>query len=431
MRSAPEFCRKGFGSLHLPATNRHEARADSLHGTRMDARDHACSQKGESDLSPHDKLLCRLPLKTRPHFTRARAPSQIDTDRLYKAESRAFLHFPAKPKSSNLIAMSDIPPKRTPETPYEAPESGSGLVAMYNAASHANAESFPVLKAFQDYIEAERTQARKRVMQLSVFFAVLMGVVVTGFLTAGIFMLRNMSDVQTKLLDVALAAKESHAPYPQPVVLSAPAAPAPSSLFEASVREISQATTELRASLDKKMNGVNDIAASVHDRVAAQESELEKLRVELKNIQAQNERLNLERNTPKSAPPPVPARPPAHVAAVTPAAPPAARTKPAAVPAGKTGHAAVVPALGAPQAASLPKQHAAVQQPAPSHPAAAETVPPPPPLSRLQPPRNSRRPSKIRRCPPMASCRRRFRLAGWQPPFRSKRKTPARSLGVC
>ena len=278
--------------------------------------------------------------------------------------------------------MSDIPPKRTPETPYEVPESGSGLVAMYNAASHANAESFPVLKAFQDYIEAERAQARKRVMQLSVFFAVLMGVVVTGFLTAGIFMLRNMSDVQTKLLDVALAAKESHAPPPQPVVVSAPAAPAPSPLFEASVREISHATTELRASLDKKLNGVSDIAAKVHDRVAAQESELEKLRGELKNIQAQNERLNRERNTPKSVPQPVPDRPhPAHVAAVTPAAQ-AARTKPATLPAEKAGHAAMpATATGAPQAASLPKPPAAQNVPPhPTHPpratAAAPKFPP-------------------------------------------------------
>jgi len=286
------------------------------------------------------------------------------------------LHFPAKPKSSNLLAMSDIPPKRTPETPCEAPESGSGLVAMYNAASHANAESFPVLKAFQDYIEAERAQARKRVMQLSVFFAVLMGVVVTGFLTAGMFMLRNMSDVQTKLLDVALAAKETHVPQPQPVVVSAPVAPpAPSPLFEASVREISQATTELRASLDKKLNGVSDIAAKVHDRVAAQESELEKLRGELKNIQAQNARLNRERDTSKSVSLPVPDRPqPAHVAAATPAAP-AARTKPAAVPAEKAGHAAV-PATGVPQAASLPKPPAAVQQPVPPQPATADTVAP-------------------------------------------------------
>jgi hypothetical protein len=29
----------------------------------MDVRDHACAQEGESNLSPHDNLLCRLALK--------------------------------------------------------------------------------------------------------------------------------------------------------------------------------------------------------------------------------------------------------------------------------------------------------------------------------------------------------------------------------
>ncbi len=70
----------------------------------------------------------------------------------------------------------------------------------------------------------------------------------------------------------------------QPIVMPAPAEPAPDPkpFFEASVREISKATTELRASLDKKMDGVSDIATKTHDRVAAQDSELDKLREELK-----------------------------------------------------------------------------------------------------------------------------------------------------
>ncbi len=254
--------------------------------------------------------------------------------------------------------MSDIPPKHTPDMPYETPESGSGLVAMYNAASHANAESFPVLKAFQDYIEAERAQARKRVMQLSIFFAVLMGVVVTGFLTAGIFMLRNMSDVQTKLLDVALASKE--APPPQPVVISSPPASGPSPLFEASVREISQAATELRSSLDKKMDGVSDIAAKVQDRVEAQDSELGKLRDELKNMQAQSERLNTELSKLKRVPKPVltPSSS-AFAAAVTPAAP------------------VTAPVNHAPP---MPKAHAAVRQPGLETLAGSPPAHMPPPL---------------------------------------------------
>ena len=153
------------------------------------------------------------------------------------------------------------------------------MVAMYNAASHANAESFPVLKAFQDYLEAERTQARKRVIQLSVFFAILMGVVVTGFLIAGGFMVRNMSSMQDKLLDIALANRAAPA---QAQV--APAAPA----LDESVKQMSRVATELQSHLDKKLDGVNEIANKVNDKVASQDGELEKLRNELRQMQEQS-----------------------------------------------------------------------------------------------------------------------------------------------
>ncbi len=217
------------------------------------------------------------------------------------------------------MRMSEIPPKHSPDAPaYDAAETGSGLVAMYNAASHANAESFPVLKAFQDYIEAERTQARKRVMQLSIFFAVLMCVVVTGFLTAGIFMLRNMTDVQSKLLEVALANKESPAPQP--------AAPAPSlqaqPLLEESVRQMSRVTSEFQSSLDKKLDGVNAIASKVHEKVASQDTELVKLRDEFRQMQERSAKLNDELAALKAD-----KKKAAAMAAVTPLAAPKPRTQ--------------------------------------------------------------------------------------------------------
>lgn len=179
--------------------------------------------------------------------------------------------------------MSEIPPKQMPDTSsYDETGAGGGMVAMYTAASHANAESFPVLKAFQDYLEAERTQARKRVIQLSVFYAILMGVVVTGFLIAGGFMVRNMSSMQDKLLDIALASRA--APVPAQV---APAAPA----IDESAKQLSRVATELQSHLDKKLDGVNDIANKVNDKVASQDGELEKLRGELRQMQEQSAQL--------------------------------------------------------------------------------------------------------------------------------------------
>ena len=214
--------------------------------------------------------------------------------------------------------MSAIPPRHTPDAPsYDAPESGGGMVAMYNAASHANAESFPVLKAFQDYLEAERTQARKRVIQLSVFFAVLMCVVVTGFLTAGVFMFRNMmsmqtnmSTMQTKLLDVALANRTAPAPAPAPIAQ-------PSPVLEESAKQVSRATTELQSSLDKKLDGVSAIATKMNDKVAVQDSELQKLHAELRQMQDQSAKLKDEIVAIKKTPKPTAAPAPAALAAAT------------------------------------------------------------------------------------------------------------------
>lgn len=206
--------------------------------------------------------------------------------------------------------MTDIPPKQSPDaTPYDPPEASGGLVAMYQAASHANAESFPVLKAFQDYIEAERSHARKRVMQLSVFFSVLMGFVVAGFISAGIFMWRNMAEVQNKLLDVALASKNEVAQVQQ--------APAPQSsvLFEESMRHLSRTTDDLKSTLDKKLDGVSEITTKVHERIASQDQEMDKLRSELIKMQQQNskvseELLAIRKNAEKAASTPAqPAKP--------------------------------------------------------------------------------------------------------------------------
>lgn len=295
-----------------------------------------------------------------------------------------FFPFSGPVKSSKLMRMSEIPPKHMPDpSAYEAPEAGSGLVAMYNAASHANAESFPVLKAFQDYIEAERAQARKRVMQLSIFFAVLMGVVVTGFLTAGIFMLRNMSNVQTKLLDVALANKEAPAAQPVPVVQTSP-------LLEESVRQMSRMTTEMQSSLDKKLDGVSDLTSKVHEKVASQDGELEKLRTELQQMQQQsaklqNELANMKTSSQKktavaaapiTTPAPVavqPAPPPAPVAAPIIVAEPSVAVAPAAV-------AAVTPPPAKPVVAAKPARDPrfppAVKDP-PATPAGVKSPEPP------------------------------------------------------
>ncbi len=286
-----------------------------------------------------------------------------------------------KPQMAYSTAMNPIPPKHTPgSTGEDTPETGGGLVAMYHAASQANAESFPVLKAFQDYLEAERSRARRRVTQLSVFFAVLMGVVVSGFLTAGIFMWRNMAAVQNKLLDVALATRE---PAPQP--LPQPAQPpAVSPILEESVRQMSRATVALQDNLDRKLNGVSVLTEKVHARVASQDSELEKLRGEMRSMLEQSAKLKdelvtLRNNVNKPAPPQVAAPAPAQPAPPPPAQPPApaVAAKPAASVSAPPVPAAPAPAAPAP-AAPAPATPAPAAPAVAAKPAASVSAPPVP-----------------------------------------------------
>lgn len=264
--------------------------------------------------------------------------------------------------------MSDMPPKHSPDSaPYEAPATGTGLVAMYNAASHAGAESFPVLKAFQDYIEAERTQARKRVMQLSIFFAVLMVVVVTGFLTAGIAIWRSNDERVNKLLEAVIAQRAAPAAVP---------APQPSPVIEESVRQFSRAASDLQSAVDKKLDGVSEIAAKVHDRVASQDGEMEKLRAELRQMQEQSAKLKDELVSVKEASQKAASQPPPVITYTAPpsAAPPAPGSRVAAIPAPAAPTPAPTPAP-APVAAAAP---VAAPAPAPT-PVAAPPTPVPVP----------------------------------------------------
>lgn len=283
---------------------------------------------------------------------------------------------PGKPQMTYSTVMSSIPPKHTPGPAGEdTPETGGGLVAMYHAASQANAESFPVLKAFQDYLEAERSQARRRVMQLSVFFAVLMGVVVTGFLTAGIFMWRNMAAVQNKLLDVALAVRE---PAPQPAPQPQP--PAVSPVLEESVRQMSRAAVTLQDNLDRKLDGVSVLTEKVHARIASQDGELEKLRGEMRSMLEQSAKLKdelvtLRNRANKPAPPPqvAQARPPAPAAAPRVAAPASATPAlppPAPAVAVKPAPDRSAPPAPAAPAAPAPARAVAAATPAAEKPAA-------------------------------------------------------------
>lgn len=104
-------------------------------------------------------------------------------------------------------------------------------------------DDFPVLKAFQQYIDAEQSKSRKRMIMLCVFFGFLMSVMIVVFL----FMLRDASarnqSLNDKLVEYVMKERER-----QPVVVQ-PTAPVQNAANDAAIK----AMTDTLAALQKQM----------------------------------------------------------------------------------------------------------------------------------------------------------------------------------
>ena len=82
-------------------------------------------------------------------------------------------------------------------------EDGATPNALSLFGQAANANDFPVLKAFQEYIDAEQAKARKRMLGLSIFFVVLLVAVVITFTIIVISIFAHNRELSDRLLDVA------------------------------------------------------------------------------------------------------------------------------------------------------------------------------------------------------------------------------------
>lgn len=135
---------------------------------------------------------------------------------------------------------------------------------------------FPVLKAFQQYIDAEQAKAHKRVSQLCIFFAALMAIIVSVFVVLLISVSSKNSELSGQML--ALMMKERSAQAAQPVIIQPSQQAQPSNgADERYIREIS--------SLVEKISGkMNMIESSIKDNatnVAQEENRAKSLRESL------------------------------------------------------------------------------------------------------------------------------------------------------
>ena len=98
--------------------------------------------------------------------------------------------------------------------------SATNAVSLFGQSGGVN--DFPVLKAFQEYIDAEQAKARKRMLGLSVFFILLLIVVVITFTLVITSVIGRNQQLSDRLLDIALREKTAT----QPVVNVQSPAPA-------------------------------------------------------------------------------------------------------------------------------------------------------------------------------------------------------------
>ena len=158
--------------------------------------------------------------------------------------------------------------------------------------AEGNSTEFPVLKAFQEYIDAEQAKARKRMLGLSVFFIVLLSVVVVTFVLILTTVLNRNQSLSDRLLDYALKERD-RVPVvqtPMPVVQSSqPSADIVKTLVERLEKE--QAQMKLAFEQQKR---------DAEEKAAAAERERAE---ELKRIQRElaEERAKAQKDADKKA----------------------------------------------------------------------------------------------------------------------------------
>ncbi|MBQ6925960.1 MAG: hypothetical protein IJQ73_15080, partial [Kiritimatiellae bacterium] len=146
----------------------------------------------------------------------------------------------------------------------------AALVSMHNAA--AAGDTFPVLKAFQDYLESERQRARRRMTTLSVVFAIVIVAVIGAFAMIWFSTMKGMQDTNRQLLDAAL--KRANAEPPAPVVVQPPPQPSAAETAKVIAEAVSRAQSEQSAVFAKTLEGLNASLETMRQDNAAMKAQI-------------------------------------------------------------------------------------------------------------------------------------------------------------
>ena len=161
-----------------------------------------------------------------------------------------------------------------------------------------SAEEFPVLKAFQQYIDAEQNKARKRMLGLCVFFGCLMTLVIVVFL----FLLNGVSQRNQALNDRLFEYVIKERDRQSAVVVQQPASDQSTIFLTAKIEEMQKKLEQAQQKADAMENARKEAAAKAATEAAIEaEKQKAKLREELEvarlkaELKAEREKAAAER----------------------------------------------------------------------------------------------------------------------------------------
>lgn len=143
---------------------------------------------------------------------------------------------------------------------------GPDLASDFLPALKSNPESFPVLKAFNDILDAERERARRKLVAVSLAGIVSVLVVVMGFLAAGAVIIGRMGAKNDELQAIVMKSAVRDA------VSSVPSLDGPSyeelKEIHATITKLMKDNSELSGRLDEIKKMPDDLVSSLEKALA-------------------------------------------------------------------------------------------------------------------------------------------------------------------
>jgi len=138
--------------------------------------------------------------------------------------------------------------------------------------SDGASNEFPVLKAFQEYIDAEQAKARKRMLGLSIFFIILLVVVVVTFVLVLTTVVNRNQALSDRLLDYALKEREKAPQSAQQLIMPQPQQPL-QELLKPFIDRLEREQADMKALYEKQQK-------ETKEKYEKQQREAERLRKE-------------------------------------------------------------------------------------------------------------------------------------------------------